>query len=471
MTPPHDLIAEEALLGGLLLSTNAIGEVYRTVAADDFYVPTHQVIYDAVVTLYLEGNAVDPITVWAAIRDKVNEYRQADLISLQANAPGVANVATYARRVVKTAMARRVLGLGHDITAAFQGETPDPMELLDTITGRVAEIASTGALAPPKDLYRLHDFLANTNIKLPPWAVPGLIRMGWRCMVVAPEGSGKTTLFRSIAINAAQGLHPFTGEAMLNGPIVVLLVDLENPDDAVVDVCKPIDDAVFVKTGAAYDDNRAWLWHRISGINLRQRRDRTEFEACLVAAGINRHEPSLVAMGPVYKCYRKKANESDEDAAGEVQAILDDLRARYGFGLLLEHHAAKKQGGTRELDPYGTSLWLRWPELGFKLIPDNPEGTELRIGRFRRDRVKHAWPEALTYGTSPDRPWEGRWPDGTLTGPNPMQRVVNRIDTDFAGGAAAPTPTPATSPVNGAVATLDRDGGATVYPMGVETDF
>ena len=108
-------------------------------------------------------------------------------------------------------------------------------------------------------------------------------------------------------------------------------------------------------------------------------------------------EPQLVVAGPVYKLGRRRQGESYEDAAEGVQQVLDDLRTRFGFALVLEHHAPKGEHGSRELAPFGSQRWLAWPELGLGLQPyverDSTRG--LRVQRFRGDRMASAWPDRL----------------------------------------------------------------------------
>jgi replicative DNA helicase len=92
----------------------------------------------------------------------------------------------------------------------------------------------------------------------------------------------------------------------------------------------------------------------------------------------------------------------------EVQGILDDLRTRFQFALVAEHHAPQGNNGSRELRPFGSSLWLRWPEFGlrFRAHPDRPKQVVL-VERWRGDRYRANWPDELHRG--PAWPWEGRW--------------------------------------------------------------
>ncbi|MGH2694122.1 MAG: DnaB-like helicase N-terminal domain-containing protein, partial [Actinomycetota bacterium] len=61
--PPHNLDAEQSVLGAMLESKEAIANVLEIVNADDFYRPSHQVIYDTILSLYGRGEAPDAITV------------------------------------------------------------------------------------------------------------------------------------------------------------------------------------------------------------------------------------------------------------------------------------------------------------------------------------------------------------------------------------------------------------------------
>ena len=218
---------------------------------------------------------------------------------------------------------------------------------------------------------------------------------------MAPEGVGKSELARQVVTCAAYGLHPFTVDPIPAVP--ALLVDLENPRELVRRRLGTL--AETAHRAAKGDREPLTLWHRPGGIDLRRRSDRVAFEDVL-----RRRRPKLVAFGPVYKSYTRTGRESDEQVAAEVQAILDDLRTRYSFALILEHHAPGASGGVRDLRPFGSSLWLRWPEYGIKLTPDRERPGSLTVGRWRGDRSEAAWPDRLD--RSDLWPWCGWWRHG-----------------------------------------------------------
>ena len=62
-TPPQDLAAEQSVLGGMMLSKDAIADVIEQIRGTDFYRPAHELVYDAILDLYGRGEPADAITV------------------------------------------------------------------------------------------------------------------------------------------------------------------------------------------------------------------------------------------------------------------------------------------------------------------------------------------------------------------------------------------------------------------------
>jgi replicative DNA helicase len=61
--PPQDLIAEQSVLGGMLLSKDAIADAVVVLRPDDFYRPAHQTVYECILDLYVRGEPADAVTV------------------------------------------------------------------------------------------------------------------------------------------------------------------------------------------------------------------------------------------------------------------------------------------------------------------------------------------------------------------------------------------------------------------------
>jgi len=143
--PPHNLNAEESLLGALLLSRDAVGTVAEMgLAVSDFYKPAHQYVYDAIRGLSATGNPVDAVTVADEIRRAglLDEIGGAELLlELQNATPAISNVARYAKIVQDTAVLRRLIGVASEIAEIAYNEPDDVAKALDEAETKVFEVA------------------------------------------------------------------------------------------------------------------------------------------------------------------------------------------------------------------------------------------------------------------------------------------------------------------------------------------
>ncbi len=97
--PPHDMLAEQSTLGGMLLSADAVADVVESIRGTDFYVPKHELIFEAILSLYSHGEPTDvvavtdePIKTGDLMRAGGADY----LHSLTSIVPTAANSAYYA---------------------------------------------------------------------------------------------------------------------------------------------------------------------------------------------------------------------------------------------------------------------------------------------------------------------------------------------------------------------------------------
>jgi replicative DNA helicase len=143
--PPHNLQAEESVLGAVLLSRDAMGSVSeKGLRPDHFYKPAHQHIFDAVTALYRSGNPVDTITV-------ADELRRAGLLEqvggaetlhgLQNATPAISNASHYARIVQDTALLRSLIHVAGEIAEIGYAEPDDVTKAVDEAESRVFKIA------------------------------------------------------------------------------------------------------------------------------------------------------------------------------------------------------------------------------------------------------------------------------------------------------------------------------------------
>jgi replicative DNA helicase len=139
-TPPHDLLAEQSAIGGMLLSKDAVADVVETVRGVDFYIPKHEIIFDAVLNLYSHGEPTDVIAVTDELT-KTGEITRAGgaeyLHTLTGVVPTAANAGFYASIVAEKAVLRRLVEAG---TRIVQMGYASEGEVVDLVNNAQAEI-------------------------------------------------------------------------------------------------------------------------------------------------------------------------------------------------------------------------------------------------------------------------------------------------------------------------------------------
>lgn len=409
MTNPYteSAAAERSVVGSMLAFATSIPDALAMLSPSDFASPAYAEIFSIVSDLWGRGVWPDSVMVIEEVMRRDSKLvTPADLVSIAADAvtsrvgPHARTVAEYAARRRLWAMAEKLKGRSRDLTCEIGTLVHDVRAELDRVQLPGVDVSDTATMI---------DFCAGED---PPnsWAVPALIDVEDRIVVVAPEGRGKSVCLRQIALAVGQGIHPFTFRRI--PPVTTLLVDLENPGRVIRDNARPMVDAARLRVGDDYDPDRTWIWHRRGGINLLNRTSVAEFDA--VCAKV---KPRVVCLGPLYKAFRGDSGRREHDIASEVAGVFDDLRTRHGFALIIEHHAPLQQGAKRDMRPFGSLLWTQWPEVGIKLTPDEKLKARLNLGFWRGSRVERAWPNYLDRSNSGQWPWEAGWKDGMPADP------------------------------------------------------
>ncbi|SNY58632.1 replicative DNA helicase [Paractinoplanes atraurantiacus] len=122
--PPQDVAAEQGVLGGMLLSKDAIADVVEILKTGDFYRPVHSTIFDVILDLYGRGEPADALTVAAALADSGDLQRIGGvpyLHTLIESVPTAANASYYARIVGERAILRRLVNAGTKIVQLGYG--------------------------------------------------------------------------------------------------------------------------------------------------------------------------------------------------------------------------------------------------------------------------------------------------------------------------------------------------------------
>ncbi len=142
--PPHNLEAEESLLGAMLLSRDAIGEVHEIVEQTDFYREANQKIFQTVIELYGSGEPVDAITLAELLNRKgwlTDVGGKAYIHTLVNLVPTAAHALYYAEIVSQNAILRRLINAASQITALGYSVPEDIRHVIDQAEGLIFDVS------------------------------------------------------------------------------------------------------------------------------------------------------------------------------------------------------------------------------------------------------------------------------------------------------------------------------------------
>ena len=248
--PPQDMAAEQSVLGGMLLSKDAIADVLEKLRPGDFYRPAHQNVYDAVLDLYGRGEPADAVTVAAELdrRGLLKRIGGAPYLhTLISTVPTAANAGYYAGIVAEKALLRRLVEAGTRVVQyGYAGaEGADVAEVVDRAQAEIYEVTDRRT---SEDFVPLEDLLQPTMDEIDAIASNGGLARGvptgfteldeltnglhggQMIVVAARPGMGKSTLgldfLRSCSIKNRMPSIVFSLE-MSKSEIVMRLLSAE----------------------------------------------------------------------------------------------------------------------------------------------------------------------------------------------------------------------------------------------------
>ncbi|WP_054812217.1 AAA family ATPase [Nocardia arizonensis] len=419
-----DVEAEQQLLGAALYAegNHEVAEQVAAIPNGAFYVPAHQLLHAALVDVLREELIPDPVVIVdraarrGALGGNPDRLRRVSLDLLGKGVP--ASVPYFADRVTT---------LWHARTAVL--EATRMIQQLHALH-RSGDLHSTGGiLARAREALDLDlsDPTVPNVSALPPsvaeilsgsdsydWLIPKLFEYGDRMILTGIEGLGKSTLLAQIAVAVTAGLHPFLAAPII-GPGApqatshrVLVIDAENLPGQLRrrygDLVGRVDRICEQQSHPRPDwDDELRIEARPDGVRLEDPRELRRIEAAIAA-----HQPVLVVAGPLYRL--NALDTEAADGARELVRILDHLRVKYRFTLILEGHIPHAADGrSRSVRPIGSSLLLRWPEFGYGIVPakgheddEHPSVVDLRQWRYARD--ERLFPRELYHDPS-GFPW------------------------------------------------------------------
>jgi len=215
-TPPHDVAAEQCVLGGMLLSKDAISDVIEVIRPADHYRPAHQLIHEAVLDLYGRGEPADAITVANELtrRGEITRVGGAPYLhTLIASVPTAANAGYYARIVRERAILRRLVEAGTRIVQFGYAGDAEADELVDRAQAEVYAVTERRA---GEDYHSLSEIM--------PGALDEIEAIGSRSGVLTGVPTGFSDLDA-----LTNGLHPGQMIVIAARPAVGKALALDTP--------------------------------------------------------------------------------------------------------------------------------------------------------------------------------------------------------------------------------------------------
>ena len=310
--PPQSLDAERAVLGSIMLRTEAFHEASDILTPDMFYAHKHGIIFDAILNLSKNGEPIDVLT----LTEKLREMGQLDTVggqlyvaSLTEGIPSATHATYYAQTVYKKAMLRSLIEAGSDIGEIGYGEPEDITEALDSAEKRIFEVTSRpGAqkFVPMSSMideaWQRFDKLSESEHELRgvPTGYKDLDNLlaGFQksdlIILAARPSVGKTTLAMDIARNVA-----------VKNNVPVGIFSLEMSSQQLVD-----------RMLAA--EARVSSWHLRTG-NLKNDNDYTTLQEAL----------ARMAKAPLY------IDDFAGNTIARMRSIARKLKAEHGLGLIV----------------------------------------------------------------------------------------------------------------------------------------
>ena len=142
--PPQNIEAEQAVLGAIFLNTDALADAMEYVEADDFYRRSHQILFQAMVDLNNNSEAIDVLTVqnYLSTNNQLDDVGGVAYIAeLATSVPTAANAGYYAKIVEEKSMLRRLISTATNIITQANNNDDDVPSLLDSAERQIMDVS------------------------------------------------------------------------------------------------------------------------------------------------------------------------------------------------------------------------------------------------------------------------------------------------------------------------------------------
>ncbi|MBE6920728.1 MAG: replicative DNA helicase [Ruminococcaceae bacterium] len=218
---PHDLDAEQSVLGSILIDSRCITDVIGVVQPEDFYLQQNREIFEVIYSMFNLAQAIDPVTVLDKMREAgvYHDNSRDYIMQLMEITPTAANAVRYANIVREKAMLRSLSQAGVDITEMVQEQVGTPAEMLESAEKKIYALRKGDRRDSLEHigtiLHKVYDRL--NELAQSDSAIPGLstglrdldrkingLNKGNLLLVAARPAMGKTSFALNICLNVAK---------------------------------------------------------------------------------------------------------------------------------------------------------------------------------------------------------------------------------------------------------------------------
>ena len=218
---PHDLDAEQSVLGSILIDSRCITDVIGLVQPEDFYLQQNREIFEVIYSMFNLAQAIDPVTVLDKMREAgvYHDNSRDYIMQLMEITPTAANAVRYANIVREKAMLRSLSQAGVDITEMVQEQVGTPAEMLESAEKKIYALRKGDRRDSLEHigtiLHKVYDRL--NELAQSDSAIPGLstglrdldrkingLNKGNLLLVAARPAMGKTSFALNICLNVAK---------------------------------------------------------------------------------------------------------------------------------------------------------------------------------------------------------------------------------------------------------------------------
>ena len=269
--PPHDIEAEQAVLGSMLTDKDAVISAIEVLKEEDFYRTDNRAIYEAILNLYNRAEPIDIITVKAEL-ESIGKFEQVGgltyLASLPDKVPTTANAMKYIKIVEEKSTLRSLIKTANEIIELGYDPTEDVEDIMESAEKKIFNIMQNKdkkGYAPIQDILveSFNQLEELYNRKQHITGVPsGFIELDYKTagfhgsdlvLIAARPAMGKSAFALNIATNAA---------VRANVPVVIFSLEMSKEQMVNRILCsEAMVDSNKVRTGKLEEDD----WTKLAG--------------------------------------------------------------------------------------------------------------------------------------------------------------------------------------------------------------